>query len=83
MSFSSLERGTILLARRMLSVKKMPEKIPISQIYVRDNQVEIKKIGELDWSLPNFYEEEIENDNFKIIKYKGYELVINSTYNSY
>ena len=83
MSFSSLERGTILLARRMLSVKKMPEKIPISQIYVRDNQVEIKKIGELDWSFPNFYEEEIENDNFKIIKYKGYELVINSTYNSY
>ena len=83
MSFSSLERGTILLARRMLSVKKIPEKIPISQIYVRDNQVEIKKIGELDWSFPNFYEEEIENDNFKIIKYKGYELVINSTYNSY
>ena len=83
MSFSSLERGTILLARRMLSVKKIPEKIPISQIYVRDNQVEIKKIGELDWSFPNYYEEEIENDNFKIIKYKGYELVINSTYNSY
>ena len=83
MSFSSIERGTILIARRMLSVKKLPEKIPVSQICVRDNQVEIKRIGELDWSFPNFYDEEIENENFKIIKYKGYDLVINSTYNSY
>lgn len=83
MSFSSIERGTILLARRMLSLKKNPEKIPVSRISVKDSQVKIKKIGELDWSFPNFYEEEIENDNFKIIKYKGYKLVINSTYNSY
>ena len=85
MSFtmSTIKRGTFLLARRMLSLKKMPEKIKVSQVSVKDNKVEIRKIREIDWSIPNIYKEEIENKNFQIIKYRGYELLINSNYNSY
>ena len=85
MSFtlSTIKSGTILFARRMLSLKKMPEKIEVSQVFVKDNKVKIRKIREIDWSIPNIYEEEIENKQFQIIKYRGYELLVNSNYNSY
>ena len=85
MSFtlSTLERGTMLFARRMLSLKKMTEKIAVSQVSVKDNKVEIRKIREMNWQIPEIYEEEIENKQFQIIKYRGYELLINSNYNSY
>lgn len=83
MSFSAFERGTIMIAKRMFSLKKIPEKIPVSIISVRDNEVKIKKIREMNWSIPNFYEDEKKNDNYKVIKYKGYDLVVNSSYNSY
>ena len=85
MSFtlSTLERETMLFARRMLSLKKIPEKMAVSQVSVKDNQVEIRKIREMNWQIPEIYEEEIENKQFQIIKYRGYELLINSNYNSY
>jgi len=83
MSFSAFERGTIMLAKRMLSLKKIPEKIIVSQVSVKNNLVEINKIRELDWNIPKFLIDEIKKNNYRVIKYQGYELIVNSNYNSY
>tara|TARA_Y200000002_G_C22584055_1_gene622147 strand:- start:654 stop:905 length:252 start_codon:yes stop_codon:yes gene_type:complete len=83
MSFSAFERGTIMSAKRMLSLKKIPEKIIVSQVSVKNNLVEINKIRELDWNIPKFLIDEIKKNNYRVIKYQGYELIVNSNYNSY
>ena len=79
----TLKLGTMRFAKRMLSFKKIPEKIAVNQISVNGNIVEINKIREINWQLPESYEKEIENERFQIIKYRGYELLVNSNYNSY